>query len=98
MIDPNLIAFALLPMERQTIILLDVFSQQHTNLTTLVQNQGVDRRFLRSCIDHHQRELREGTPLNFATAVEMSPLANRRAPPPAAKAVRDEFRDNFYDV
>ena len=89
--DPNIINFALLPTERQIITLLDVFAQQRTNLTTLLQNQGVDRRFLWSRIDHHQREIREGTPLNFATAVQVSPLANRQAPPPAAGAARDDF-------
>ena len=91
--DPNIINFALLPTEMQIITLLNVFAQQRTNLTTLLQNQGVDRRFLWSRIDHHQRELRERTPLDFATAVQVSPLANRRAPPPAARAARDEFRD-----
>ena len=91
--NPNTIDFALLPMERQTIILLDVFSQQRTNLTTLVLSQGADRQFLRNCIDHHQRELLEGTPLDFATAVQVSPLAYRWAPPPAARAAHEDFRE-----
>ena len=38
--DPNIIDFALLPTERQIIILLGVFAQQRTNLSTLLQNQG----------------------------------------------------------
>ena len=79
--DRNTLDLAHLPMPRQIIVLLDVLAQQRTNVTTLVVSQGADRDFLQNRIDHHQRELREGIPLDFATAVQVSPLADRWAPP-----------------
>ena len=91
--DPNIIDYALLPTERQIIILLHVFTQQRTNLLTLLQNQGQDMRFIRKLIDDHHREVRTGIPLDFATAVQVSLVTNRRAPPPAAAATRDNLRD-----
>ena len=91
--DQNTLDLAHLPVPRQSIILLDVLAQQRANVTTLVVNQGRDREFLRERIDHHQRKVREGTPLDLATAVQVSPLANRRAPPPAAGAEREDPRN-----
>ena len=91
--DQNTLDLARLPMPRQIIVLLDVLAHQRTNVTNLVVNQGGDRVFLQECIDLHQREVREGTPLDFATAVQVSPLADRRAPPQDAEAAREAARN-----